>query len=128
MSPFISPYLLVMVSVALAGASQVWSAESPAQDAATQFAPYEFLIGEWDVKAADNSPAVAIIRVKWGPNRSYIWYTSTLVFGGQEMPHLEGMLVWNGVHKNLDMLFCMDLKTGKVQEQGTMSVGSNGTI
>src|SRR3954470_7226544 len=129
MSPFISPYLLVMVSVALAGASHVWSAESPAKDAAaTQFAPYEFLIGEWDLKATDDGPAVAIIRVKWGPNRSYIWYTSTLVFGGEEMPHLEGMLVWNGVHKNLDMLFCMDLKTGKVQEQGTMSAQPDGTI
>jgi hypothetical protein len=35
---------------------------------------------------------------------------------GREEPHLEGILVWNGVHKNLDMHFVMDLKSGRVQE------------
>ena len=67
-------------------------------------------------------------RVRWGPNRSYIWYAVTLLSDGREEPHLEGMLVWNGVHKNLDMLFVMDLKSGRVQEQGTMSVEADGSL
>src|SRR5262245_25547919 len=96
--------------------------------AASQFEPYEFLIGEWEVKAAEDDPPAAIIRVRWGPNRSYIWYSSSLVIDGREMPHLEGMLVWNGMHKNLDMLFSMDLKSGKVQEQGTLSVDGEGQV
>ena len=90
--------------------------------------PFEILVGEWDVRATDNGPVAAIIRVHWGPNQSYLWYASSLLFGGREEPHLEGILVWNAVHKNLDMLFSMDLRTGKVQEQGTMSVEADGTI
>ena len=73
------------------------------------FAPYEFLIGEWDVKSEVDESPMAVQRVRWGPNRSYIWYAVALLTDGSEEPHLEGMLVWNGVHKNLDMLFVMDL-------------------
>jgi hypothetical protein len=93
-----------------------------------QLAPYEFLIGEWDVKASETGPPAAIIRVRWGPNHSYIWYASSLIFDGREDPHLEGILVWNAQRKNLDMLFSMDLRSGQVQEQGTMTVGADGTI
>ena len=71
---------------------------------------------------------MAVQRVRWGPNRSYIWYAVALLTDGREEPHLEGMLVWNGVHKNLDMLFVMDLKSGRVQEQGTMSVQADGSL
>ena len=92
------------------------------------FRPFEILVGEWDVRSTDDGPVAAIIRVRWGPNHSYLWYASSLLFGGHEDPHLEGMLVWNALHKNLDMLFSMDLRTGKVQEQGTMSVEADGTI
>src|SRR3982751_3003898 len=93
-------YFLVTTSLALFAAAQIYSAAQPGTppDSATaQFTPYEFLIGEWDVKAKEDGPPAATIRVKWGPNRSYIWYASTLIFGGREMPHLEGMLVWNAV-------------------------------
>jgi len=93
-----------------------------------QYAPYELLIGEWDVASEKGGPAMAVQRVRWGPNHSYIWYASAMLFDGREEPHLEGMLVWNALHKNLDMLFSMDLKTGRVQEQGTMSVEADGTI
>jgi len=92
------------------------------------FAPYEFLIGEWDVKSEIDESPMAVQRVSWGPNGSYIWYTVALLSDGREEPHLEGMLVWNGVHKNLDMLFVMDLKSGRVQEQGTMSVEADGSL
>jgi hypothetical protein len=92
------------------------------------FAPYEFLIGEWDVKWEIDESPMAVQRVRWGPNRSYIWYAVALLTDGREEPHLEGMLVWNGVHKNLDVLFVMDLKSGRVQEQGTMSVQADGSL
>jgi hypothetical protein len=92
------------------------------------FGPYEFLIGDWDVKSEVDGSPMAVQRVRWGPNRSYIWYAVALLSDGREEPHLEGMLVWNGVHKNLDMLFVMDLKSGRVQEQGTMSAESDGSL
>ena len=132
----ITPCLRVAAVLALFGMFAVRAADnSPTPTARNepgqpneQFAPYEYLIGEWDVKAGDDGPVAAIIRVKWGPNRAYLWYSSSLLFDGREEPHLEGMLVWNAVHKNLDMLFSMDLRTGKVQEQGTMSVEPDGTV
>ena len=48
--------------------------------------------------------------------------------GGAEHPHFEGLLVWNGVRRNLDMLLSLDLAGGRTQEQGTMSVAPDGTI
>jgi hypothetical protein len=92
------------------------------------YAPYEFLIGEWDVKSETDGTPAAVARVRWGPNRSYIWYSVALIANGQEEPHLEGMLVWNGVHKNLDMLFTIDLRSGRSQEQGTMSAAQDGSL
>jgi hypothetical protein len=92
------------------------------------FGPFEFLIGDWDVKSEIDGSPLAVQRVRWGPNRSYIWYAVALLSDGREEPHLEGMLVWNGVHKNLDMLFVMDLKSGRVQEQGTIAVEADGSL
>ena len=74
-----------------------------AKQAENPFGPYEFLIGEWDVKSEIEGSPMGVQRVRWGPNRSYIWYAVALLSDGREEPHLEGMLVWNGVHKNLDM-------------------------
>jgi hypothetical protein len=92
------------------------------------YAPYEFLIGEWDVRSETDGTPAAVARVRWGPNRSYIWYSVALIADGREEPHLEGMLIWNGVHKNLDMLFTIDLRDGRSQEQGTMSVAQDGSL
>jgi hypothetical protein len=88
-----------------------------------QFGPYEFLIGEWDVKATDDGPVAAIIRVRWGPNNSYIWYTRSLLFNGREEPHLVGMLVWKTAHKNLDMLFSIVRHITAVYGAGTRAIG-----
>jgi hypothetical protein len=98
------------------------------KQAENPFGPYEFLVGEWDVKSEIEGSPTGVQSVRWGPNRSYIWYAVALLSDGREEPHLEGMLVWNGVHKNLDMLFVMDLKSGRVQEQGTMSVEADGSL
>ena len=121
--------LLVIVILRLLFSERAANAAEQSTDStADKFAPYAFLIGEWDVKSSEDAPPAATIRVRWGPNQSYIWYSSSLLFNGHEEPHLEGMLVWNGVHKNLDMLFSMDLRSGRVQEQGTMAVGNDGTL
>jgi len=92
-----------------------------------QYAPYAFLIGEWNV-GPEAGPSVGITRFKWGPNHSYIWYSQSLVAGGKEEPHFEGMLLWNGVHKNLDMLVAIDLRYGLAQEQGTLTAAQDGTV
>src|SRR5436190_3884928 len=73
------------------------SAAGKDQQSAGLYAPYAFLIGEWDVKADNDDKLVAVQRVRWGPNKSYMWYSVVLVSDGREEPHLEGMLMWNGV-------------------------------
>ena len=94
------------------------------------YGPYKFLIGEWDVVAEGGGPAAGIARLKWGPNKSYIWYSMSLLDNatGAERPHFEGILVWNGVQKNLDMLLSMDLEHGLVQEKGVVTVEPDGTV
>jgi hypothetical protein len=92
------------------------------------YAPYAFLIGEWDVSAQVGGPPVAGALFRWGPGRSYIWYVGSLFTGGAQRPHFEGMLLWNGVHRNLDMLLALDLEGGRIQEQGVMSVEFDGTV
>jgi hypothetical protein len=92
------------------------------------FASYRFLIGEWNLAPEAGGPVAGIVRFRWGPHESYIWYATSLLMHGAERPHFEGILVWNGVHKNLDMLLSMDLEHGLVQEQGTVFVEPDGTV
>jgi hypothetical protein len=101
----------------------------PAEPPSTgPYAPYAFLIGEWNVAPEGGGPASLVMRFRWGPNHSYIWYAASLLVGGSERPHFEGLLLWNGVHKNLDMLLSLDLERGLIQEQGEVSVQPDGTI
>ncbi|MEP6769585.1 MAG: hypothetical protein ABJC61_13010 [Acidobacteriota bacterium] len=95
---------------------------------ARPYAPYRFLIGEWEVSAEGGGPTLGVARFRFGPNESYLWYSSSFLDKGAERPHLEGILVWNGVRKNLDMLMTMDLEHGLVQEQGVVSVEVDGTV
>jgi hypothetical protein len=92
------------------------------------YGPYKFLIGEWDVVPEGGGPAAGVARLKWGPNKSYIWYSMSLLDNGAERPHFEGILVWNGVQKNLDMLLSMDLEHGLVQEKGFVTAEPDGTV
>lgn len=114
------------------GRTDKWQAErktSASNLTSGVYAQYEGLIGTWDVTAPGGDESFAVQRFSWGPGHSYIWCAGSLIApNGMEEPHFEGMLVWNGVHKNLDMLLTMDLKSGRAQEQGTFSVGSDGTI
>jgi hypothetical protein len=113
------------------GRTETWQAERPAVGSPLTsgvYAPYQSLIGTWDVTATGGGVPVAVQRFSWGPNHSYIWCASSLMVNGKEEPHFEGMLVWNGMHKNLDMLLVIDLKSGRAQEQGTFNVAADGTI
>ena len=92
------------------------------------YAPYRFLIGQWDIAPEAGGPPLARALFRWGPGQSYIWYSGSLLVNKVEMPHFEGLLVWNGVRKNLDMLLTLDLEGGRVQEQGAMSVGPDGRV
>lgn len=112
------------MALGLCAVSLVAAAPGPGSDL---YAPYEFMIGEWAIQE-EGAPPAAVTRLKWGPNRSYIWISTDLLIGGKEMPHYEGMLVWNGVRKNLDMLLTLDPAGGRVQEQGTVSIAADGTV
>jgi hypothetical protein len=92
------------------------------------YAPYAFLVGEWDLFAEAGGPALGSATLRWGPERSYIWYASSLLEDGKLVPHFEGILVWNGVRKDLDMLISMDLHGGRVQEKGSVSVEPDGSV
>ena len=104
------------------------AAASPHSVPPSPYAPYEKLIGEWDVAPESGGPAAAGAVFRWGPNHSYIWTAGTLIHDGVEEPHFEGILMWNGVHRNLDALLALDLRYGLAQEQGTYSVEPDGTI
>lgn len=91
------------------------------------YAPYAVLAGDWDVVNASGE-RFGVASFRWGPGRSYLWHSIAMVQGDREVPHLEGLLMWNGETKKLDLLFALDLRGGTVQEQGTMSVEPDGTI
>ena len=95
---------------------------STAHAADSVYAPYAFLIGEWQITPEGSQVPMAVTRFRWGPGQSYLLLETSLIIEGKEEPHFEGMLVWNGVHKNLDMLLTMDSKSGRAQEQGTFNI------
>ena len=92
------------------------------------YVPYAFLVGEWNLAPEGGGPALGVTRFRWGPNRSYIWYSQSFFEGDAERSHFEGLLVWNGEHKNLDMLLVADLDRGLVQERGTLAALPDGTV
>jgi hypothetical protein len=121
--------LLALGSTAV-GAHEVSGEPAPGQPSV--YAPYAFLIGAWDVAPASGGKPFAVSYFKWGPHQSYIWYsTSSLDGAGQEDPHFEGILAYNGVRKNLDMLVELALGgsiPGSIEETGTVSIQADGTV
>lgn len=95
--------------------------------AAAGYAPYRFLVGEWNVGGEAGAP-MAVARFRWGPKESYLWYSVSTLEGGVERPHFEGMLLWNGARGNLDMLLALDLAGGRIQEQGVVFAEPDGTV
>lgn len=100
----------------------------PAVETPAPYAPYTVLIGEWDV-GSGGGQAAAVSRFRWGPTKTYIWYSGALLVEGSEQPSWEGLLVWNGVRKTLDFLLVLEPASGNlVQEQGTVHVEQDGTV
>jgi hypothetical protein len=120
--------LLFTPLIAAAQHSAPSSGHPSAGKKAGVYAPYEFLIGEWEVFPQNATAPVAVTRFIWGTGKSYILFSTALVRQGKEEPHFEGMLMWNGVHKNLDMLVALDLNGGRAQEQGTLILEPDGTV
>jgi hypothetical protein len=92
------------------------------------YAPYAFLIGEWEMTPEGAAQPVAVTRFSWGLGGAYILMSTSLIRGGREEPHFEGMLMWNGVHKHLDMLVALDPHGGRAQEQGRMYKQEDGVV
>lgn len=114
-----------LVAPAIANAHSV--AATHFLEVAKPYAPYEFLIGDWYSKLADQSTVIHQ-QFKWGPGKSYIIYSTYMVAAGKpEQLHFEGMMVWNGKSKALDFLFAVQPGSG-AQEKGTVTADRDGTI
>jgi hypothetical protein len=116
--------VLFLTSLAIALATQ-----ASAQSATDRFAPYRFLLGEWNVSSPGERPSF-VQHFRWGTGEAYLRFGASVINdAGEAVPHFEGVLVWNGVRKDLDMLVVLDLENGgRAQEQGTLSAAADGTI
>lgn len=126
--------LLIALSLTFPAAAGLLLLEGRAASAETEvavpaaYAPYAFLIGEWDVSVQGGKPA-AVSRFRWSPAKTYIWWSGAILREGKEEPSWEGLLVWNGVRKKIDFLVVLDPASGNlVQEQGTLSREADGTV
>jgi hypothetical protein len=120
--------LAFALSLAPAAVNAQHGGPSHPDPAKNPYGPYAFLVGAWDVVPESGGAPFGVTRFKWGPNRSYLWFSMAMLEGGKEVPHFEGLLVWNGMKKKLDMLLTVDLANGLTQEQGLLSVAEDGTV
>lgn len=111
---------LTAVAASTAGAAED-SRQSPN-------APYAFLIGHWDVAPESGGAPTLTTLFRFGPKDSYIWFAVNELADGAERPHLEGMFVWNSVHKKFDMLVATGLNGPGFEEQGSLSIEPDGTV
>jgi len=122
----------VALALILAAGGRAGAAGPPSSDvraATSPYAPYAFLIGQWDFAPEGGGPPLGGTLFRWGPNESYIWCAATLHEAGREVPHFEGLFVWNGVQQNLDMLIALDLEGGgRMQEKGVLRLEPDGTV
>jgi hypothetical protein len=71
-----APSIILNISLVPLGALRLAAQEDPSprvrvqsatgieDQAKSLYAPYEFLIGEWDVKSEDDGPVAAVVRVR----------------------------------------------------------------
>lgn len=98
--------------------------------AATPYAPYAFLIGDWDTVPADGKYVAAIRQtLRWGPLNTYIAYSAFTRAPGdaEERLHAEGLMTYNAQHKTLDFLFAHEPGTFG-EEEGTVHVEPDGSV
>ncbi len=106
--------------------SQPGNSSQPAR--ASVYAPYQPLIGEWDIVPRGGDPVSAQSRFCWGTGQSYIWFATSIAVNGRQQPHFEGMLVWNGANRNLEMLLSIDLGGGQALERGVLNIAPDGSF
>lgn len=90
------------------------------------YAPYAFLIGEWESSEQMGS---FVQQFRWGPNNSYIQLTTSLMGapGAAEHLHFEGIAVYNAANNNLDFLVVVEPGSFG-QEHGTLHVDPGGLV
>ncbi|GAM96700.1 hypothetical protein U91I_00320 [alpha proteobacterium U9-1i] len=109
----------IVASIACAA---VLAGASAQAQTANPYAPYEFLIGDWDTGDGIRQ------SFSWGPEQAYIRYsTTTRGRDGADHLHFEGIMVYNAANRNLD--FLVALEPGSLaQEQGTLHVEADGSV
>lgn len=119
---------ILAIGCATAEAQQAPASALPQSAGINPYAPYEFLIGEWDTTGSGVGPTVAVQRFRWGPGRSYILYsTATVDAEGHEHLHFEGIIVFNAATRDMDFLIA--LEPGSLsQEHGTLQIETDGLI
>jgi hypothetical protein len=91
------------------------------------YAPYAFLIGEWDVTPEAGGPTAAVVSYRWGPNQSYIFNSVSELRNGVPMPHLKGIMIYTRITRMLETLVEIDLIKGHVLEKGSFTL-QHGTL
>ncbi|WP_310469135.1 hypothetical protein [Sphingomonas sp.] len=109
--------LKVVLALAAAGLAAAPAAANHAEAKVKEFAPYAFLIGEWDIHE-EGAPPAAVHRATWGVGGTSIRLETDMLVAGKPVPHYEGILVWNPRRGDFDMLINLDPVSAKVQERG----------
>ena len=121
-------HLVSIVACCCVATGQAAAQQAPAEPtpmATNPYAPYEWLIGDW---YSTTGPERLHQRLTYGPNRSYIQYsTFNAAQGKPEKLHFEGVMVWNGKSNALDYVFAVEPGTG-VQEKGTVQAQPDGSV
>jgi hypothetical protein len=91
---------------------------------ANPYGPYSFLIGDWNVSTEPGAQPLVRLKFEWGPNHAYIHCGAYI----GAAPHFEGMMMWNGVHHDLDVLLATDMERGLAQEAGTATIKDGGLV
>lgn len=121
------PLFMLTSTLAFVLAVVAGSASASAGSAPEPYRAFERLIGDWDTGPPNARPAF-VQRFSWGPNRSYIWYrTSIFEPNGSERLHFEGLMAWNAATHGLDFLFVVE-PASLAQEQGKVQALPDGSI
>jgi hypothetical protein len=103
------------------------------QNAAAQrtdnpYAPYTFLIGDWDTPTQELEGRIRQ-TFTWGPSNSYIDYAVHTRGSGQttEQLHQDGMMIFNAAANTLEFLFVHEPGSLGL-EKGTLHAEADGSI
>jgi hypothetical protein len=98
------------------------------QSAEDHYAPYAFLIGDWNSEVAGAHAFSIRQTYSWGHDHADIQAAAyVLIPGREEDLHFEGIMTWNQAHQNLDFLFMHEPGTGG-QEAGVIHTETDGSI